>query len=136
MKNNELFEQVKDVIDRMDGGELVYLWNEYCDAERCYDDRIENMEDLPELFSTSDGDEVFNLLNRFYFGHDANDENSSANPNRDYFIFNGYGNIVTSDYPADFVDFDELSEYIVENSEDFGVNEIAELLNAETKEQE
>lgn len=134
MKNNELFEQVKAVIEEMDGEELVYLWDEYCDAEGRYDDRIEGMSNLPEILDISDGDGVFNLLNRFYYGHDANDENSSANPNRDYFIFNGYGNIITSDYPSDFVDFDELAAYIAENSKDFGVNEIAEVLNSETEE--
>lgn len=68
------------------------------------DDRIYDMAELPELVST---DDIFQLLNMAYFGND--DENwitengekknvYSFNPNRDYFYFNGYGNLCSCDY--------------------------------------
>ncbi|MBR5272775.1 MAG: hypothetical protein IKU25_05205 [Clostridia bacterium] len=130
------FEKIKDVIEEMDDAELVYIWNEYCDAANRFDDRIERMDEITELFDTRDADGVLNMLNRFYFGSDCYNENGSANPNRDYFVFNGYGNIESTDFPRDFVDVDELAEYITEHGEDFSVDEIADVLNEDEDEDE
>lgn len=129
MNKEELFAAIKEAIEDMDDGSAVCLWNEYCDAASRYDDRIEDMATLPDLFDTSSADAVFNLLNRFYFGHDENDEKSSANPNRDYFYFNGYGNIVSTDYPQDQIDADDLAEWIVEHEDALYNDEIQELLD-------
>lgn len=63
------------------------------------DDRWNDMDMLPELVDTSD---PVALLNMAYFGDDLDnwheDENGqrrydSFNPNREYFRFNGYGNL-------------------------------------------
>ena len=124
----DLFATIKDVIEDMDRDRKVSLWNEYCGEVRRDDNRIEYMDFLPELFDTSSADGLFNMLNRFYFGHDSNDENSSANPNREYFTFNGYGNIITTDYPEDFMDIDELAEYIVDNDDPLYDDDIDKLL--------
>ena len=124
----DLFATIKDVIEDMDRDSKVSLWNEYCDKARRYDDCIEYMDSLPKLFDTSSADGLFNLLNRFYFGHDSNDEKSNACPNRDYFTFNGYGNIITTDYPEDFMDIDELAEYIVDNDDPLYDDDIDKLL--------
>lgn len=68
------------------------------------DDRWYNMDDLPEIVNTSD---AFALLNMAYFGDDLDDwhtdENgqkqyNSFNPNREYFRFNGYGNLESSNW--------------------------------------
>lgn len=68
------------------------------------DDRWYNMDELPEIVNTSD---AFALLNMAYFGDDLNDwhtdENgqkqyNSFNPNREYFRFNGYGNLESSNW--------------------------------------
>lgn len=82
------------------------------------DDRYYEMEMLAELFQN---DDIINLLNRAYFGRD--DENwhtdshgqkiyDSFNPNREYFHFNGYGNLVSSNY-KDYSD--RLDHYAVED---------------------
>lgn len=89
MKKENLYDAIKDAIEDMSDGEAVCIWNEYCGNASRYDDTIISMDELPDLFDTSSADAVFNLLNRFYFGRDENDERSSANPNRDYFYFNG-----------------------------------------------
>lgn len=62
-----------------------------------------SMEELDEIFSETAPSE---LLQRAFFGHDENDwtldrygnkEYGAFNPNRDYFRFNGYGNLVSAD---------------------------------------
>lgn len=67
-------------------------WNGYLG-----DDRYYYMEELPELLG---GLDPLELLQRAYWGHDGDAwcTNSSFNPNREYFYFNGYGNLVSSDH--------------------------------------
>ena len=86
------------------------------------DDRWEDMEELNELYS---GEEPIELLNRAFNGYDADTwhtdscgekEFGAFNPNRDYFRFNGYGNLISSDY-KDYSDYlndstiEEMAEY-------------------------
>ena len=68
------------------------------------DDRYYSMEELNDFYS---GQEPQEILFRAFYGFDADswhtDSNGekiyeSFNPNRDYFYFNGYGNLVSSDY--------------------------------------
>lgn len=68
------------------------------------DDRYYSMDELPELLS---GLNAIDLLNRAYFGRDDDNWHTDAygekiygsfNPNREYFTFNGYGNLVSSNY--------------------------------------
>ena len=81
------------------------------------DDRYYSMEELNDFYS---GQEPQEVLFRAFYGFDADswhiDHNGdkiygSFNPNRDYFYFNGYGNLVSSDY-KDYSD--KLDEYAVE----------------------
>lgn len=81
------------------------------------DDRIYNMEEIDELYN----DETpTNLLFRAFYGHDADMWTTDAsgnktygefNPNRSYFYFNSYGNLVSSDF-KDYTDF--LGRCVVE----------------------
>ena len=68
------------------------------------DDRYYEMGMLPELL---DGLNTIDLLNRAYFGRDNENWHTDAhgqkiydsfNPNREYFYFNGYGNLVSANY--------------------------------------
>lgn len=74
-------------------------WNGYLGDDRWYD-----MDELNELYC---GTEPIEILQRAYFGIDNDDwtidhhgekRSASFNPNRNYFSFNGYGNLVSSDY--------------------------------------
>jgi hypothetical protein len=67
-------------------------------------DRYYEMEMLKDFYH---GVDPIELLNRAYFGHDhdtwatdasGNKRYGEFNPNRDYFYYNGYGNLVSSDY--------------------------------------
>lgn len=81
------------------------------------DDRYYSMDDLDELMS---GKSAIDLLNMAFCGHDAdtyhtdahgNREYGAFNPNRDYFTFSGYGNLISTDYP----DYSEhIDKYAIE----------------------
>ena len=85
------------------------------------DNRIEDMDYLDELYQFKEATEILRCA---YFGHDDDtwhDENGERvhgefNPNRDYFYFNGYGNLVSTDYKdySDYLDLDYVQD-IVDN---------------------
>lgn len=130
----ERFERVMDVLKEMDDSELVSVWNEYCYATNRYDDEILDAYSMEEWIENAK--DKISLLNRFYFGSDAYDEKSSANPNRNYFTFNGYGNVISFDYiynsytnEFNYIDADDLVDYIIENEEAFYNNDIQDILD-------
>lgn len=82
-----------DAIEELDG------YNAYLG-----DDRYYSMDELDELYS---GAKPSELLRRAYYGYDeetyttdssGNKTYGEFNPNRDYFRYNGYGNLVSADY--------------------------------------
>lgn len=80
------------------------------------DDRYYYMEELDELYHDQPATEI---LYRAYYGHDefyttdshGERQYEEFNPNRTYFYFNGYGNLVSSDY-KDYTD--KLDKYFVD----------------------
>lgn len=79
------------------------------------DGRIEPMELLDELFQ---GTEATEILRRAFFGYDdayaKSEQRATFNPNRDYFYFNGYGNLVSTDeldYSC-YIDVDHVQDII------------------------
>lgn len=103
-ENEELFNEAIQELDSYNG----YL----------NDDRYYFMEDLNDLFTGCDNIEI---LQRAYYGYDedtwttdssGNKQYGAFNPNRDYFKFNGYGNLVSSDY-KDYSD--KLDTYVIED---------------------
>jgi hypothetical protein len=131
----ELKERLIEAFKGMDDNELVNIWDEFCYAANRYDDEIMTYEQLEEWANNSN-DDTISILNRFYFGSDYMSKDGSANPNRNFFKFNGYGNIVSFDYiynsyteEFSYIDAEELAEYIVENMEAFYNDEIQEILD-------
>ena len=102
-ENEELFNSAIEELDSYDG----YLG----------DDRYYSMDELDEFYN---GTEPLELLRRAYYGRDddtyTTDSNGNKtygefNPNREYFYYNGYGNLVSSDYK----DYSyKLDEYAIE----------------------
>ena len=136
-----LKERIIDLFKEMNECEVISVWNEYCRETNKFDDEIMDDYELEEWANNS-GD-TMNILNRFFFGSDEEREGTSANPNRNYFKFNGYGNIVSFDYIYNqftdefyYVDADELAEYIAENEESFYNDEIQEIIDEYTSEEE
>lgn len=95
--NEETFNDCIEELDRYNG----YLG----------DDRYYYMEELDEFYSSVSPTEI---LQRAYFGGDE-DGGSEFNPNRDYFRYNGYGNLVSADYK----DYSaNLDRYAIEDMKD------------------
>ena len=80
-----------------------------------YDDKIYPMEELNEIFSNDEPEEI---LRRAFYGYDEpineNEQRQPFNPNREYFYFNGYGNLVSIDEKdySDYLDTDFIQEII------------------------
>ena len=82
------------------------------------DDRYYSMDELDELHN---GTEPSEILRRAFFGYDeetyttdrdGNKTYGAFNPNREYFRYNGYGNLVSADY-KDYTGM--LDKYAVES---------------------
>lgn len=86
------------------------------------DDRYYDMEMIDEFYA---GVEPSELMNRIFYGHDEDTYHTDShgekeygefNPNRNYFTYNGYGNLVSTDY-KDYSD--KLDSYFAEKVIDF-----------------
>lgn len=82
------------------------------------DDRYYSMDELDEFYN---GTEPTEILRRAFYGYDedtwtknkdGDKEYGPFNPNREYFCYNGYGNLVSADY-KDYTGL--LDHYIVES---------------------
>jgi hypothetical protein len=89
-ENEEIFNEAIEELDSYNG----YL----------NDDRYYEMEMLSEFYN---GTDPIELLQRAYYGRDDDTWTTDSrgdktygefNPNREYFYYNGYGNLVSSDY--------------------------------------
>lgn len=101
LENNE--EALNNCIEELDS------YNGYLN-----DDRYYYMEELPQFYEN----DVENLLDRVYFGYDEDysteEQKAPFNPLRDYFKYNGYGNLVSSNY-KDYSSY--IDDYLIEELE-------------------
>lgn len=100
-------EAIKNILDYFNENETEFdECIEELDSYNGYlgDDRYYFMEELDEIYHEVDPTE---LLRRAFYGYDSetwntdshgNEEYGAFNPNRQYFTFNGYGNLVSADY--------------------------------------
>ena len=100
-------EAIKTIIEYFQENETEYDETiEELDSYNGYlgDDRYYGMEELDELYN---GTEPTEILTRAFYGYDADTWYTDSygekhygpfNPNREYFTYNGYGNLVSSDY--------------------------------------
>lgn len=135
-------EKLLELFKSMDDSDIVSVWNEYCSMVNCFDDEIMDYDELEELIKCGN-DDTITWLNRFFYGSDDYSNEGGANPNRDYFTFNGYGNIVSFDYiyneysdKFNHIDIEALIDYIVENKESFYNDDIQEILDEEENEED
>ena len=101
--NEEVFNEIVETID---------IYNGFLG-----DDKYYLMEDLNDFYS---GCEPLEILERAFYGYDEDnsytDENGSMhraefNPNREYFKYNGYGNLVSANYKDySYIDVEDVIE--------------------------
>ncbi len=117
--NEEIFNELCEELDS---------WNGYLG-----DDRYYPMDEFYELNQPIGQESFDNLMNRIYYGHDEdnftydNSGNKSYgcfNPNRDWFKYDGYGNLVSTDYKEYLVTVDELIDEVVEHYYDIDIDDV------------
>lgn len=122
MKNTRTAEKItNEIIAYFEEHEDTYnAAAEELDAYNGYlgDDRYYSMDELDEFYS---GTKPSEILARAFYGYDeetyttdasGNKEYGAFNPNREYFRYNGYGNLVSADY-KDYSGL--LDHYIIES---------------------
>ena len=118
-------EQIKEFLQDLDDEELKQIWNDYCDANSYSDDFVYDMDEFDEIMSNS---EPTDIANKIFYG--------DFNPNHNYFCFNGYANLVSSDYLDDLIHIDDLAEYIYNNQDEQSyIDELDEFLHEDDEEQ-
>lgn len=117
---------IEEILDNLSGDALVDVNNAY---QECVngDKYIYSTDDFDELMN---GETPSEIASRVAFG--------DYNPFHKWFWFNGYGNIVSGDYPdrADGWFASDIAEYAVENDEDFGRSDIMDILDEDDDEDE
>lgn len=103
MTYNELIEMYESMSD----DELIETWNEYCDDSNRFDDHVCSMDELDEILYRETPSTIADLV---YYGE--------FNPNHEYFTFDGYGNLESSDWADSFVDNKDMALYYMDESED------------------
>lgn len=121
MKN---LEEIKDfLINDLSDNDIFEMWNEY--AQKNYYDEIYSIDDFDDIMEETSPTDIANSI---YFGE--------YNPNDNYFQFDGYGNIKTTNNIEEFADYGELAEYICDNDDDLGNSELRDFLDEEDEESE
>lgn len=122
-------EKIKAIIEAMDNGDKIALWNEACRKCGYSDDEIFYVQDFDEIM---EGYSPLDIVQKIYYG-------GNFDPNDTYFCFTGYANLVSIDCPdaeKSPFDIDELVDRIVRNENAFGCDEIAAALNGEDDEED
>ena len=131
MKLDEFCEALEDYISNLDTADLIALWNQYVSEANRMDDYIYSMNSFDEMH---DGMKPWGIARAAYYsGHFC--------PADDWYWYNGYGNLVSSDWPeheeASPYYLDEIIDYIIDNKDDLGNSDIRALLDElETEEDE
>jgi hypothetical protein len=137
-------EQLKELFEQDE--QLFNAAVEELDSYNGYlgDDRYYSMDELNEFYS---GTEPLELLQRAFFGRDNDNWSTDSsggkrygefNPNREYFKYNGYGNLVSSDYKDySYLLDDYFISVLIENAEYLYLDdEIMNIINGAAEEVE
>ena len=116
------YEKILETVNSMSTPDIVRLHNNYCYAANYFDDEVYLMEEFDEIMGDMKPWEVARAA---YFGHDFN-------PARQYFTFNGYGNLESFDYWEDEhsnIDIEAIAEYIDSNEDALDNDDIQEIFD-------
>lgn len=120
---NKNVDQIKNFIEEeLTDREKVELNNRYCAETNNMDDYVYNMCEFDEIMS---GETPENIARKIYFGEFC--------PNDNYFIFNGYGNLI-SGYGDELVSAYDIARHICENEDFLDNDEIEEFCNSDDEE--
>lgn len=103
-------ERIAEALRNVSESELVIIFNEFCSENSYCDDYIYPMEEFDDIMNSSTESEgPLWLAQRIFFG--------DFNPNHDWFRFNGYGNLCSTDYLSDWeesgvIDIEAISAWL------------------------
>ena len=120
MNEMEKRQKLVDYINGMGIEEKIALHNTYCDAANCMDDCIYAMDELEEVL---DGVDKWELVRMIRFG-----EFDFA---KDFWGFNGYGNIASYDASELPVYAEDIADYVLRKEDSLGDDEIQYILDEE-----
>ena len=125
MNEMEKRKKLVDYINGMGVDEKIALHNTYCDAANCMDDCIYTMDEMEEIL---DGVDKWELARMVQFG--------DFDCTKDFWSFNGYGNLVSYNAWELPVYAEDIADYILSEEDSLGNDEIQEILDGEDKDNE
>lgn len=111
-----LKELLVECMENMSTSELVYLHNNYCDADGYSDDHIYRMSEFDNVMS---GDDPHSIACNVFYGDFC--------PAHEFFWFNGYGNLES----ADFIQTDGVKPVCLSDIADYIERERDSLYNSD-----
>lgn len=111
-------EKLQAIIDNADDNDIITWWNDHCD---CDTDRIFYMDELDGFFVERGYKSATDII-------DSLDSDFSTS---DYYFTEGDYGIKSFDDIYDVVDDDDLIDYMLEIDEDFGNDDIRDILDEE-----
>ena len=111
-------DKLKELLENIDDDSLIMIWNEY----------QLNVNGENEIFSMDMFDEIMNHNSPWEIAR-ACYYSGKFCPAHNYFWFNGYGNVESSDFPRDNIYIDDIIDYILEYNDSLYNDDIQEILD-------
>ena len=133
MSQDELSDELTSLIEGMKDSDVIYLWNEFCDASRDDTGHIYYMDDFDEVYGKVKS--AYDILDEF----ENPIKNGGFSVRDPYFRFDGYGHIRSfsdiNDSESPFY-IDELIDNIIDDDNAYGNDDIRELLDSANEDDE
>ena len=98
------YERLCEALNDMSTAELVLVHNDYCEAAGYMDDWIYSMDEFDDIMSGQSPWEIARCA--YYSGKFC--------PAHDWFWFNGYGNLESSDFEPDIICVPDIARFVDE----------------------
>lgn len=119
----DIREKIITVLEALDDDSTVDMWNQYCSEVNYDDDVIYSLDEwtINDIFYMKKPWDILRCLD------------GAFNVNDDWFYYNGYGKVVSTDNISDQVDLDDLADYIIDEENDLGNFDIKDILEEAKK---
>lgn len=117
---NRIFDLLGDITD----SEMISIHNEYCNQNYYYDDYIERVADIDDLYNGLKPSEIIDIF-------------EDLNPRDTYYVRGTNGvQSFNSYYESPVEDYASIATYCAENDDDLGSNEIRQCIDEWNEEHE
>ena len=116
-------EKLQAIIDNADDNDIITWWNDHCD---CDTNTIYYMDELDDYFIGRNCKSATGIIDSLDSGFSTSD----------YYFTDGIYGLESFDDIYDVVDDDDLIDYMLEIDEDFGNDDIRDILDEELTDEE